>query len=191
MIAMLSGKIIFCGERYAVLDVRGVGYKVYLSADGLRRAAVNTEATFWTHTHVREDALDLFGFGTRAELEFFEMLIGISGVGPRSALSIISVAPLDALKRAVAQGDMSYLTKVSGIGKKTAEKIVLELRDKLGGLEGGGGVAGSTEGDALDALEALGYSVREAREALQGVPSEVSGTEARLKAALKILGKQR
>src|SRR3989344_9115390 len=102
MIAMLSGKIVFCGERYAALEVNGVGYKVYLSADGLRRAAVNSESTFWIHTHVREDALDLYGFSTRAEVEFFEMLIGISGVGPKSALSIMSVAPLDALKRAVA-----------------------------------------------------------------------------------------
>lgn len=187
---MLSGKIVFCGERYVVLDVSGVGYKVYLSADGLRRAAAGAEATFWIHMHVREDALDLYGFFARAEVEFFEMLIEISGVGPKSALSIMSVAPLDALKRAIAQGDLPYLTKVSGIGKKTAEKIMLELRDKLGGLESGG-VAGSNDGDALEALEALGYSLREAREALSSVPQAVFGTEARLKAALKLLGKQK
>ena len=185
---MLRGKIVFCGERYTILDVAGIGYKVHLTSEGLQQIGLNTDAMLWTYTHVREDALELFGFLARPEVEFFELLIGISGVGPRSALSIIGVAPLDALKRAVAQGDLSYLTKVSGIGKKTAEKIILELRDKLGGLDTPGGVSGSSEGDAIDALESLGYSLREAREALQRVPLETAGTEARLKAALKILG---
>lgn len=174
------------------MDVGGVGYKVFTSTDVLRGGITNKEVVLWIHTHVREDALDLYGFGTRAETDFFEMLISVSGVGPRSAVVVMGVAPADSLKRAIASGDMSYLTKVSGIGKKTAEKIVLELRDKLGVLESRDGTPrGSAEGDALDALESLGYSVREAREALQGVPQEVVGTEARLKAALKSLGKQK
>ena len=206
MISKLTGKVIFCGEKFVVLDVGGVGYKVFASPDILREAskikkqekekkenAVKGEPKFslWTHLNVRETSLELYGFIEYAELEFFEMLIQISGIGPKSALGVLSVAPLDTLKSAISSGDISYLTKVSGIGKKVADKIVLELRDKLGALEGveGGSAMLKEEGDVIDALHALGYSAREAREALKQISETATDTNSRIREALKILGK--
>lgn len=189
MIARLKGIASFIGGNFAVLETNGVGYKVFTTADTLRLLGKETETTLWIHTAVRENALDLYGFRERSELEFFEMLITISGIGPKSALGIISVAPVDTLRRAISSGDTSYLTKVSGIGRKIAEKIVVELRDKLGTM--GNGVAGTPlreETDALSALEALGYSAREAREALKTVGTEAASTQDKLKAALRQLG---
>lgn len=189
MIARLKGTVSFIGGNFTVLETNGVGYKVFTTADTLRLLGKETEATLWIHTAVRENALDLYGFQERSELEFFEMLITISGIGPRSALGIISVAPVDTLRRAISSGDTSYLTKVSGIGRKIAEKIVIELRDKLGTM--GNGAAGTPlreETDALSALEALGYSAREAREALKTVGAEAASTQDKLKAALRKLG---
>ncbi|HEC30579.1 MAG TPA: Holliday junction branch migration protein RuvA, partial [Candidatus Yonathbacteria bacterium] len=136
MVSHVQGKILLKSDKFAVIDVSGVGYKVYISIETMRSIGTKgTEVSLWTHLSVRENALDLYGFCDYAEIELFEMLIGISGVGPKSALGIMGVAPLDTLKTAIASGDMSYLTKVSGIGKKNAEKIVLELRDKLGVLK--------------------------------------------------------
>jgi len=194
MIGRLKGKIIFRAQKHLILDVNGVGYALYVSLDTLKkisRQMESQEIIFWTHLHVREDALQLYGFLEKAEVEFFEMLIAISGVGPKSAIGILGVAPLDLLKRAIASGDTSYLSKVSGIGRKTAEKIVLELRDKLGGTAGADSEDAAIRGeeDALDALQALGYSLREARDVLKEIPPEVKGVEARIKAALKLLSK--
>src|SRR3989344_777756 len=104
----------------------------------------------WIHTHVREDLFDLYGFLDRQELEFFEMLINISGIGPKGALLILGVASIETLKKAISTGDTNYLTKISGIGKKTAEKIVIELRDKVGEEKSGGALQGE-----IAALEAL------------------------------------
>ena len=138
---------------------------------------------------VREDALDLYGFQNQTELEFFEMLISVSGIGPKGALGILNVAPVDHLKEAIAMGDTAALTKVSGIGSKSAQKIILELRDKLGGHESEtGGTMLGDERDAIEGLVALGYAERSAREALKKVPPEIKGTGARIKGALKQLG---
>jgi len=187
MISHITGKVLLKGDKFVIIDVSGVGYKVYTSPDVINE--LNNEASFWTHLAVREDALDLYGFVAYAEVELFKMLIGISGVGPKSALGIIGVAPLDTLKTAIASGDTTYLTKVSGIGNKNAQKIVLELRDKLGVIntENVGGVL-REETDTVEALHSLGYSAVEAREALKQVSQEITGTSARIKEALKQLG---
>ncbi|MEK7576195.1 MAG: Holliday junction branch migration protein RuvA, partial [Patescibacteria group bacterium] len=148
--------------------------------------AHGSKVNLYTHLYVRENAMELYGFCSMAELEFFEMLICISGIGPKSAVGVLSVAPIDSLKRAIASGESSYLTKVSGIGRRIAEKIILELRDKLGGVDGV--VLGSDDTDALDALIALGYNAREAREALHKVSPEKSIDE-KIKTALKSLSK--
>jgi len=194
MISHLTGTVIFSGDRHVVLDVSGVGYKIMVSPDTLRKAISQKEGAvrLWVHMAVREDSQSLFGFVEREELELFEMLIGISGVGPKSAIGILSVAPVDTLKSAIASSDTSYLTKVSGIGKKNAEKIVLELKDKLGGggADGTGHPGLKEEVDAVEALKSIGYSHKEAREALKDVPDSIKGTSARVKAALKNLGKQ-
>ena len=185
MIGSIRGKIILKTDKYLVVETSGVGYKVSVSPDVLLMSKVDAEVLFWTHLHVREDAMDLYGFKDRKELEFFEMLINVSGIGPRSGLAILGIAPIETLKRGIGTGDISYLTKISGIGKKTAEKIVLELRDKFeGNLEEG---SFKEELDALEALKSLGYSQAEARDALKKVSAD-SNTNTKIKEALKILG---
>lgn len=192
MIAHLSGTLYFASDRFIIVDVNGVGYKVRVALDTLRslRAVADKKVSLWIHTVVREDALDLYGFQNEEQLEFFELLIGVSGIGPRSALGVLNVAPIDHLKQAISQGDATALTKVAGIGNKSAQKIVLELRDKVGSYEGST-TSGALreEHDAIEGLIALGYAEREAREALKAVPPEITGTSARIKYALKHLSK--
>jgi Holliday junction DNA helicase RuvA len=133
--------------------------------------------------------MDLYGFRNTNELSFFELLLDVSGIGPRSALGILAIASIETLRRAIATGDTTYLNKVSGIGKKTAEKIVLELRDKFEDYKDDSMSDGAIkeEGDLLEALKSLGYSQNEARDALKQIPSSVEGTNARIKEALRIL----
>jgi len=190
MITQLSGNITFTGNNYVVLDVAGVGYKVHVSLDTLRALTKERQHTLslWTHLAVRETSLDLYGFLEHSELEFFEMLITISGIGPKSALGILSVAPVDTIKHAIASGDTSYLTKVSGIGKKNAEKIVVELRDKLGGAHALPGTMLKEDADVIAVLQSIGYTVREARDALKGVSKDTVGTSEKIKEALRQLG---
>jgi len=191
MIAKLTGTIGHIGEKFVILETNGVGYKVFITIDLLAQIVTKgiKEMSLFTHMAVRENSMDLFGFKDADELAFFEMLIDISGIGPRSALTIISVAPIETLKRAIGSGDTSYLTKISGIGRKTAEKMVIELRDKLSAL-GHKSESGEhkIELDALEALKSLGYSQNEARDALKDVDISVVGASARIKEALKILG---
>ena len=131
MIGSIRGKIISKRDKWVIVETSGVGYKIKLVPNALSEKKPSEEVFFFIHTHVREDALDLYGFSDLAELDFFEMLIGISGIGPKGALAILGIASLETLQKAIGTGDISYLTKISGIGKKTAEKIVLELRDKI------------------------------------------------------------
>jgi Holliday junction DNA helicase RuvA len=190
MISLLQGTIEFKGDRFAIINAQGVGYKVFVPPEVLRTVHLGESAKLWTHLQVREDALELYGFQNYAEMSFFETLISVSGVGPKSALGILGIAPLDSLKRAIASGETTYLTKVSGIGKKMAEKIIVELRDKMGGE----GVSDSmrqelqSDADVLDALATLGYSAREARDVLAAIPQDISGTQKRLQEALQRLG---
>lgn len=191
MIAFLEGTIELKGEKFAVVNVGGVGYKVFVGKE--TRAKMPEKGggvKCWTHQYAREDSVELYGFLHYGELELFEILIGISGIGPKGALGILGIAPADTLKKAIAAGDTSYLTRVSGIGRKTAEKIVLELRDKMSGT----GITPEApelkdEADALEALVSLGYSPREAREALGRVGQEITGTQRRVSEALKKLGR--
>ncbi len=193
MISKIKGTISHVGERSIVIDTGTIGYQVFITPETLISffGKENETISLWTHLAVRENSMELFGFLDMEELKFFEMLIDISGIGPRSGLSIIGIAPVEMLKNAIASGDTSYLTKISGIGKKTAEKIVLELRDKLEALghKSDSGLH-KIELDALEALKSLGYSQNEARDALKEVDSSIVGTNARLKEALKILGRK-
>lgn len=186
MIGSINGKIILKTEKFLIVETNGIGYKISVSPDLLSKTKkTGEEIMLWIHTHVREDILDLYGFLDRQELEFFEMLIGVSGIGPKGALSILGIATIETLRKAIGTGDTSYLTKISGIGKKTAEKIVIELRDKVGEEKGGSSLQG--ELDALEALKSLGYSQNEAREALKKVSSDTN-TNTKIREALKILG---
>lgn len=189
MIASLTGTITHKGDRYLVIEVAGIGYKVFSTLEILKEHAAGTAITVWIHHVVREDAEDLYGFTDRSELDLFELLIGVSGVGPRSALAIVSLAPPETLEKAIASGNIEYLTKVSGIGRKIGEKIIVELKDKIGLMpELGDGSGMAEEADAVEALKAIGYKEREAREVLRKVPSTVTDTGEKIKEALKILG---
>ena len=151
MIGSIKGKIILKTEKFLIVETGGIGYKINVSPGALSKTPKKEEEiSFWIHTHVREDILDLYGFLDYQELELFEMLINVSGVGPKGALAILGVTTVETLRKAVGTGDTSYLTKISGIGKKTAEKIVIELRDKVGEEKSGGSLQGE-----LDVLEGV------------------------------------
>jgi len=191
MISLLIGTIEETATNHVVLDVSGIGYKVYMTADAIHGMKSGAKAKLYTYLAVREDALDLYGFPRRSDREFFELLISVSGIGPKSALNILSLASAETLSGAIRTGSTAHLTKISGIGKKTAEKIVLELRDKLGatlGYESDESRAGmESDIDASQALRALGYDADEARDALKKVGPDVTDVGAKVKAALKVL----
>lgn len=191
MISYLKGKIRHKGGCFAVVEVNNIGYQIFVSPLFYADLAAGAEMEFYTHQYVREDALNLYGFKSLTELELFELLLSVSGIGPRSALGVLSIASADDVKGSIARGDPALLTKVSGIGRKTAERVVLELREKVGKLAGSDGKAGSNLGssDEIDALMALGYSLAQAREALNGVDNKLTDSGERIRQALKRLGK--
>lgn len=186
MIGHLKGTIIHHDIKSVILDVSGVGYKIFTNTAHIDSKSEKI-AEFWTYLAVRETALDLYGFQTKDELEFFELLITVSGIGPKSAMGILTLATLPNLRHAISSGDTSHLTKVSGIGKKNAEKIVVELKDKLEGLSTDMSHSLSGDVDALEALKSLGYGEREAREALKKAIGDT--TEQKVRSALKNLNK--
>lgn len=186
MIASIRGKLIASTGAYVVLDTAGVGYKLFATQNTIIRAkAEQGEVLLHTHLIVREQVLDLYGFFDEEDVRFFELLLSVSGIGPRTALAILNLGDSATLKAAVAAGDIGFLTRISGIGKKNAQKIVLELKDKLGGSFAGN----HTQADitTLDALRTLGYTESEAKEALATIPSDIEDEGERIKAALKHL----
>ncbi|MEN9582969.1 MAG: hypothetical protein RL641_923 [Candidatus Parcubacteria bacterium] len=190
MIAFVKGKITDISDRSVIIETQGVGYEVSTTTDTLATAQIGTELALFTHLVVREDSMELYGFKTRQELTFFQMLITVSGVGPRSAIAIVSLGSIESIQRAIGSGDVGYLTSVSGIGKKTAEKIIIDLRDKLAALGhrmGNGEFSGDS--DALEALVKLGYSQTEARDAVKRIPPTITNTNDKIKEALKYIGK--
>ncbi len=189
MIALLEGKIELKTDKFVILKSGGVGYKVFCGVNTLEKLpSAGAEAKLFTHLYPRENILDLYGFLSFEELEFFEMLISVSGIGPKAGLAVLSIASLRELKASIASGQVSLLTKVSGIGKKMAERVILELGNKI--LVSGREVSKLVADDeAVEALVSLGYQQRLAREALKQIPPKVKGIANRLKEALKILGK--
>jgi holliday junction DNA helicase RuvA len=191
MIGHVAGNVRAVRSTYCIVNVGGTGYKIFCTKETLASLKPEKAAALWTHLAVRESALDLYGFAREEDLRFFELLLTVSGIGPKSALAILDIAAVETLRSAVSKGNAGYMTKVSGIGKKTAEKIVLELREKVGlGDEASGRALSGDEG-ALEAMRSLGYSQQEAREALRKVPTDVEGVNDRLREALKILGSRK
>ena len=187
MIASLAGTVRHKDLNHLVVDVSGVGYKVGVTSDVAFEATLSQPIFLWTYLAVRETALDLYGFLEKEGLEMFELLITVSGIGPKTALSILNVASPTTLRTAVGSEDTSYLTRVSGIGKKNAEKIVLELKDKLHLFEEDKDIDVRAEEDVLEALVSLGYSERDAREAIKKIDKKIIGASERVKSALKNL----
>jgi Holliday junction DNA helicase RuvA len=193
MIYSVSGKLALKEDGFVVVEVGGLGVKLYASKQtiGALPAAgsgLGSEVKFFSHLNVKEDALDLYGFVTQEELNFFELLISVSGVGPRSALAILDVGPLNELSAAIKEGRPDLLTRAAGVGRKIAERVILELKSKVKAATSGAVVEKmQTDSDLVEALTSLGYRRDEARSALGKVDAAVTGTEDRLKAALRIL----
>jgi len=188
MIGSVKGKITHKGSGYVILETGSVGYKIYVTPIVLVPAKVGQDLSLVIHTYVREDQITLYGFERLPELEFFELLLTVSGVGPKSAIGIMSLASLEMIKSAIVSEDPSVFTKVSGIGRKTAERVIVELKEKLKSEVDSSPVA-QEHSDAVDALLALGYSQQEARDALKKVPKELSSLSDKVKLALKNLNK--
>jgi len=194
MIAQIYGTVAAREKGSLILKAGALAYRVHVTLLTYEGASLQTpaEIMLWTHLAIRENAQELYGFETKDELDFFELLLSVSGIGPKSALGILNLADVRTLTTAIASGDSSYLTKVSGIGKKSAEKIIVELRDRLGALEvSTESRALKEEAETIEALQALGYGLRESREALRMVEAESENTGDLIKAALKVLSKSR
>ncbi len=189
MISHLKGTLFEKDFGVVIIDVGGVGYRVAVSSATFAALPMEHDApvSLYTYMAVRETSMELYGFADRDELSFFEMLIGVSGIGPKSALAILSLATATTLRTAISGNDVSYLTKVSGIGKKTAEKIILELKDKVGSHASSGPEL-KEDGDVIEVLVSLGYPRDDARDVLKKIPDSATGTSSRVKEALKILG---
>jgi Holliday junction DNA helicase RuvA len=202
MIGSVSGTLVETYPDGALVDVNGVGYRVLAPASVLARMpGAGEKVRLHTHLHVREDALTLFGFTTAEERDVFEVLIGVNGIGPKGGLAVLSVYTPDALRRAILGEDLDALTLIPGVGKKTASRMILELKEKLGAGDSDlAPIAGSPAvrealGEVRAALLQLGYTTTEAREAIERVAAAkatangngAAGVEAMLKAALKEL----
>ena len=191
MIASLRGRVVSSAAGATVLDVGGVGYRLATTTAASRRAAAagDGEVTLLTHLHVREDALLLYGFASEAERSLFEMLLGVSGVGPKAALAIVSGYEPDQIRRAVQSGDHALFTSINGIGRRTAERVVIDLKDKVGGLAitaagpDGPAPAGDDHTAARDALVGLGRSISAAEAARRPIDDALP-VEERVRLAL-------
>lgn len=188
MISFLQGILILKKDKYIALDVNGVGYKVFLSQKTLLKIPeIGQNLKLFTHLIVRENVLDLYGFFDEKELEFFEILNSITGIGPKVALEISSLGPLEKMKDRILAEDVKIFEGIPGVGRKRAMTIILELSGKIRDVSLARPKKSADE--AEDALVGLGFSRQRAKEALGNIPKEVSGGD-RVKEALKILGKQ-
>ncbi len=193
MIGKLRGQLDEVMTDGVIVDVGGVGYSVKLGVRGSSRIGyAGDEVVLFVHTHVKEEALDLYGFATRADLSTFDLLLGVSGVGPRMAMAILDTLDADGVRRALATGDATALSRSPGVGKKTAERLILELGDRVEDVldlpAAGGG--GGTASEAVEALGALGFGRSEAVEAVGRAlrSGESAGVEELVRRCLGLLG---
>lgn len=189
MIAHVFGKV---AEKFAgslIVDVGGVGYEINVAAHDYENVSLEDDVKFYTHHHIREQSQELFGFSSLAAKKLFQMLITVQGVGPKAALSILSLDETENVRNAIANADSVYIAKASGVGKKTAERVVVDLSDKVGmpivyRRDGGVQTELNTSDEALEALIALGYTLNDATKALENVDKKLSTSE-RVREALK------
>lgn len=190
MIYSISGKLSAKSDHFAVVETAGLGLKIFMNQRGLADLPqIGSDVKVFCHLHMREDALELYGFLAQEELNFFELLISISGVGPKSALSILEIDKLEKLTSAIKEGRPDLLTRASGVGRKTAERIILELKSKVQAGKSEAIVAKmESDSDLVEVLMSLGYKRDQAKAALAKVDEKIMNLEDRLKTALKILG---
>lgn len=185
MISYLEGKIILKKESFLILNVQGAGYKVFLSEKSLNKIGKNDEsARFFTYLYLRETRIELYGFLLPEDLELFETLIEISGIGPKAALAITSIGSKEEFEKAVEKGNEEFFAGLKGIGRKKIQKIILELTGKFKEME----KKSAIQDEALEALLNLGFPSQKAQEAIRQVSKDVKDIEERIKKALKILG---
>ena len=193
MIASLTGIIDAVSKDSLIVNVNGVGFKLSVPTGVLSEfGAVGREVKLYTHLRVREDDLSLFGFGSLDELRLFETLISVSGLGPKTAMAMLSAMSADQVAMAIASGSVEMLTTIPGIGKKTADRLILELKDKVGGvmISSPAGRAAQENADVVSALVSLGYSVQETSRAVNALPAGKKLTlEEKIKLTLQYLGK--
>ena len=193
MIAFIDGRVASIAPDSAVIQAGGVGYRIFCGPGTLTGLKEGQDLRLHTHHLVREDQQALYGFRTTEELGFFELLTTVTGVGPKVALAIVSSRPVADLQLAILQTDEGVLTAVSGVGKRLAARIVLELKEKVsaaGAIAGGGVPGGSSESEITAALQALGYTASEARDAARGAVAALpvgASLEERVKSALRVL----
>ncbi len=186
MISYLEGKVLYISTNYIIVNVAGVGYKVFAVPELLTKP-IGEDIQVFTYHKSSDDGQALFGLPNIETLHFFELLMTVSGIGPKSALGIVSTSDLQILKQAIANQDTAFFSQMGGIGKKTAERIIVELKDKIDLLPSGG-TSASTNSDVFDALVGLGYSTHEVRQIIAEVDTSAP-TELQLKQALKLLSK--
>lgn len=191
MIGFLKGTIELQEDPYLFINVGGVGYKVTASKDLLAQGSkIGDAIKLFTYTHVREDILELYGFSTRENLKLFELLISVSGVGPKTALGVFSIGSAEQILNAIAKGDVSFFTAVPRLGKKNAQKIIIELKNKVGSTAelDLSEKEGKEHEEVLEVLKTLGFSRKEALSAVKSIKKDGS-TEEKIRLALKYLGK--
>lgn len=188
MIAHVNGYVAEKFGNSVIVDVQGVGYEVQVAGGDYEGALLKEPIKFYTYHHVREQQEDLFGFSSLAAKRLFELLISVQGVGPKAALAILSIGQSEQVRSAIASSDVAYIQQASGIGKRSAERVIVELKDKVGLASAtygsGPTMAAVHQDDALDALISLGYSLAQASAALEKIDKSLS-TEDRIKKALK------
>ncbi|MGI8419180.1 MAG: Holliday junction branch migration protein RuvA [Candidatus Levyibacteriota bacterium] len=191
MIGLLNGTVEYREDPFLLIEVHGVGYKVLVPVPVFANNELGASIKLYTHTHVREDVLELYGFTNPADLKLFSYLIGVSGVGCRTALGIFSVGSRYDIVQAISTGDVSFFTSVPRLGKKNGQKIIIELKNKLG-AQGDldlSDAVGSEQDELVAALKAFGFSQNEAQEAVRGLNGKGETLEEKVKLALKHLGK--
>ncbi len=185
MIGMLRGEVIEKTTSFFILDVRGVGYLVKAHLRLLADLSVGDEPSIYIHEHIREDVHDLYGFASRDELEVFEILISINGIGPKAGLAICGSATPSELRARVMNSDAAWFATLPGIGNKTAQKIILELKGQLVEID----AESENDAELIDALKGLGYKAAQAKEAAKNVPAEITDSSERVRIALKYLSR--
>lgn len=184
MISRVNGTVVEVGADRVVVDVGGLGYEILAPAPVLENLKAGADARLLTHHHIRENQQELYGFADAEAKDLFEQLLGVSGIGPKSALAIMSLGDQARLRQAIAGEDAAFIAAASGVGKRSAERLIVELKDKVGELQGG--PAGQSGDDATAALMALGYNAAQAAGALRDLPADME-LEQKVKAALKKL----
>jgi len=191
MIGFLRGEVVAYDNPHVVVNVGGVGYRVLVSSNVLSKISLGSSLKLFTHTHVREDAIQLYGFSDLSDLKLFEQLIGVSGIGPKTAMNIFSIGDRERIIEAIITNDVSFFSSVPRLGKKNAQKIIIELKSKLGSIEDLdlSKMDVKENSEVIAALKQFGFSIREALEGIRAIKGQGRTVEEKIRLALKTLGK--